>query len=221
MDKILDFIKNPGGCVRFVSWADLSAPFEVAPSEFLRCAEIDLEQNNPSSTINCLSNVKRALESQLDFVLYACGIYKRATKEGWNFPAKVDWVQAHDIIAPRILRKINKKRNLLEHEFKRPKREDVEDALDVASLFIAYSDGFVRAIAEEVQIEGDYEPPDHVCLAILFKPTEGIFRLLLLRGENDPVIMVEEEREVRHSEKEYDIILRYYLKVLKSWKGSQ
>ena len=47
------------------------------------------------------------------------------------------------VISPRILLKINQKRNLLEHEYIRPNKGDVEDALDVAILFIVYTDKYL------------------------------------------------------------------------------
>ena len=53
------------------------------------------------------------------------------------------------IISPRILKRINQKRNFLEHEYKNPEKEQVDDALDVATLFIAYTEKFlVNALTE-------------------------------------------------------------------------
>ncbi|MEA2075447.1 MAG: hypothetical protein U9O85_06905 [Euryarchaeota archaeon] len=53
-------------------------------------------------------------------------------------------MQKGGIIAPQILKKINDKRNLLEHEFKKPSLEQVEDALDVATLFISYASSLTK-----------------------------------------------------------------------------
>jgi hypothetical protein len=39
-------------------------------------------------------------------------------------------------VAPRILNKIVRLRNMLEHEFHLPKKTEVEDAVDVATLFL-------------------------------------------------------------------------------------
>lgn len=65
-------------------------------------------------------------------------------KEHWNFPNKIKFMQKGGIIAPQILKKINDKRNLLEHEFKKPSLEQVEDALDVATLFISYASSLTK-----------------------------------------------------------------------------
>ena len=54
------------------------------------------------------------------------------------------------LVAPRVLKKINKQRNLLEHQFVKPNRESVEDFIDIVMLFIAsterYSSNFYPQI---------------------------------------------------------------------------
>ncbi len=61
------------------------------------------------------------------------------------------------IISPEILKKINRKRNFLEHEYIYPSKEEVEDALDVAKLFVAYTNKYLfRAnTGFELFIEGE------------------------------------------------------------------
>ena len=40
------------------------------------------------------------------------------------------------VIAPRIVTKVIRARNYLEHEYRQPEKEQVEDAVDVATLFV-------------------------------------------------------------------------------------
>ena len=47
------------------------------------------------------------------------------------------------VVAPRILRKINKIRNILEHKYKLPDKKEVEDAIDIGILFIEYTNKFI------------------------------------------------------------------------------
>ncbi len=56
--------------------------------------------------------------------------------EPYNFPGRLEKLQALGVLAPRIIRKIVQLRNVLEHEYYLPKRAEVEDALDVTALFI-------------------------------------------------------------------------------------
>ena len=89
-----------------------------------------------------ISNGKRAIENRMDSIFYKFGYFKLSKK--WNFPDKIERLNELNIIAPRILIKINKVRNFLEHEYKIPKKEEAEDALDVAILFLESTKIFVR-----------------------------------------------------------------------------
>lgn len=115
--------------------------FDISPREFLRFAEHDLNANYNHHLVNSLSNTKRAIDSQLDSLLIGFGLSQRAAK--WNFPTKVDYLNRVGILSPKILNKINKRRNLLEHEYKNPSIDEVEDALDVADLFVNYTNKYL------------------------------------------------------------------------------
>ena len=98
------------------------------------------EGSNLRNLANALSNVKRALDCQVETIIFDYAYFTKSKKERWNFPKKLDFIKDQGIIAPRILKKINSIRNLLEHEFKKPSLEEVEDALDIVTLFIGYVD---------------------------------------------------------------------------------
>lgn len=55
--------------------------YEIHPREFLAYAEAELEQlNSNKSIINCISNLKRAIDCQIDIFLFSLnllGIYKK------------------------------------------------------------------------------------------------------------------------------------------------
>lgn len=57
------------------------------------------------------------------------------------------------MIAPRVLTKLNKARNLLEHEFTCPSREDVEDFIDIVSLFIESTKIYFYNVLNEIEYE--------------------------------------------------------------------
>lgn len=122
---------------------DIDVPFEITPRQFLQFAEYDLNNRYEHHLVNSLSNIKRTIDCQLDSLLFGFGLFQKSKKERWNFPKKVDTLSQVGIISPRILEKINQKRNLLEHEYRTPEKGQVEDALDVATLFIAYTEKFL------------------------------------------------------------------------------
>ena len=96
--------------------------------------------------------MKRAIDCQLDSLLFGFGLFDKSKKQKLTFPEKVATLNNLGVISPRVLKKINQKRNYLEHEFAAPVRDDVEDALDVATLFIAYTDKFLTGALRDCQI---------------------------------------------------------------------
>jgi len=120
----------------------IDTSFETMPSEFISFAETDLQSQFDHKYINALSNAKRALDCQADRLLKLFGFYKESQDKSWGFPRKLELIQKFEIIAPRVLNKINKTRNLMEHQYIKPKSEQVEDFLDIASLFIASTDHY-------------------------------------------------------------------------------
>ena len=119
---------------------EIESPFSLNAEDFLEYSEEDIKENNNKNIINSLSNVKRSIENRVDLLLYAFGC--KFSKQ-LRFPEKLNELNKMGIIAPRILKKINKIRNLLEHQYEIPNKEKVEDALDVAILFIEYTNKFI------------------------------------------------------------------------------
>jgi hypothetical protein len=136
--------------VHLESWSshDVETPFQIKPKEFLTFGEYDLKENYKHHLINSLSNIKRAIHCQIDSIMFGFGLHNKIGK--LNFPDKVKKLNSFGIISPQILKGINRRRNLLEHDYEDPSnKEDIEVALDVAKLFIAYTDKYLcRAMYE-------------------------------------------------------------------------
>lgn len=103
----------------------------IRPGEYLQFAAADLENGTVHGLVNALSNAKRAIDCQVTSILHGLGLSKSG-----NFPAKVGRLQRLGLLAPRIVSKVIRVRNLLEHEFQKPAQSEAEDAVDVATLFI-------------------------------------------------------------------------------------
>jgi len=125
----------------------LDYSFDIDSNEFLRFAEIDLAEGTTRGLINALSNAKRAIDCQVDKVLGCFGLLSRR-----NFPQKMDLLRSMGIVAPRIVNKVVKARNYLEHEFKIPEQEQVEDAIDIANLFITSLDRALHFFPEHYDL---------------------------------------------------------------------
>ena len=127
------------------SVCSIESPFDLNAEDFLKFAEEDIEGSESKDIINALGNIKRAIENRVDLLHYAFGF--RNLRD--NFPDKLERLNKLNIVAPRILKKINKIRNLLEHQYKLPDREEVEDAIDIGILFIEYTNKFIYKFMEE------------------------------------------------------------------------
>jgi hypothetical protein len=154
--------------LKFVA-APKSLPLEaeaktfLEPRDFLNFAVEDsaaLERER--NRVNCLGNCKRAVDSQVDRLIRRLGFFPLARKQGWNVPRKIDFISKSGVVAPRILRNVNSLRNRLEHEFAPPSRQQIEDALDVATLFVSYGE-LVRipsmnwTLSSKLSVRYDYD----------------------------------------------------------------
>lgn len=108
------------------------ADLETSPVEFLSLAEHDFERGGLAARVNATANAKRAIVSQLDQLLTSFGY----PSFRWNVPKKIERLRALGLLAPSLLRKVVDMRNVLEHEYITPEIGNVEEALDIASLFM-------------------------------------------------------------------------------------
>jgi len=113
------------------AFESLSYTTDLKPKDYLKFANEDVESGLTHSRINALSNAKRAIDCQVDNILDALGMRK-----GNNFPSRIESMESLGLAAPRIIKKVVKLRNRLEHEYYYPSNEEVEDAIDIAHLFI-------------------------------------------------------------------------------------
>ena len=105
---------------------------KISPIEFLTLAEDDFERGGLAALVNATTKVKRAIVGQLDQLLISFGYPSLR----WNVPKKIERVRALGLLAPSLLRKVVDMRNFLEHEYATPELKSVEEALDIASLFV-------------------------------------------------------------------------------------
>jgi len=136
-----------GNAVKLISGGrGLRGGLGVTPSEFLQQAEDDLEAGGTSARLNSITNAKRAIFSQVDQILLSFGFQPG----GLGTREKLRLFLDLGFVAPRLLRRVSDARNLLEHEYRLPTQEEVEDAFDLASLFVEASQRYLLIF------EGDF-----------------------------------------------------------------
>jgi len=129
----------------FVTWKKVEL-HEIDAQEFLSFAQQDLEEDSGKGIVNALSNAKRAIECRIDEILALMNFKCFAQKLDVNLPQKLLVLrQQFDVPAPNVLKNlITSKRNLLEHEYYRPERKEVQDIVEVAQLYLTVTDKWVK-----------------------------------------------------------------------------
>ncbi|MBS9866935.1 hypothetical protein J4H18_23100 [Vibrio alginolyticus] len=161
------------------SWYKLSLPTGLLPSDYLKFANKDIESNDePRCLVNALSNAKRALHYQVEILTDAFGI-EHLPKQGKNinFPTRLRFFDKCGIVSPRILSKLNKVRNAVEHDYYIPTRDEVEDYIDVVELFLAATERFFYQFPSDVEFLCDkiHESAPEISFVEFF-PDKGIIQ---------------------------------------------
>jgi hypothetical protein len=140
---------------------DSDCPFDLVPQDFITFAKADLFTKDMRGLINALSNAKRAIDCQADSFITCLGLdpedlskqlgqigiaeLKQDVQPPNDSPLKFRFLAALGVATPAIISRMRRLRNILEHEYRQPKRRDVCDAIDVAELIIQASDGHLRS----------------------------------------------------------------------------
>jgi hypothetical protein len=127
--------------------------FEIKPKEFLEYSYQDFELDGNRSLINALSNVKRAIECQSDIIHFSLGM----TYKNISFPMKIENIQKMGISPAIFLKHINNIRVDLEHFYKIPDRNKVEDAIQIAQLFLDVTTLSLTSFWSDFQIYNENE----------------------------------------------------------------
>ena len=148
----LSVLKNAGSAGESVE-----VPFELLAKNFLDFACDDLKGDSLRDTINALGNIKRSIDCLFDSLLFAVNFLEDSKRGRWTFPEKMSFLGEIGIITPYILSRINSMRNLLEHEFKKPDRKEVEVAYDVAVLLCSATIRFTKIFISGMGLETEDE----------------------------------------------------------------
>lgn len=187
LDQALAWLERPGVELSFSGSRPCDPPWDFAAIDFLRFARTDLRAGSTRCLLNAVGNLKRALHCQTDSVLYAAGLLGVATARHWSFTARLQTLRDMSILAPDVLRRINRIRNEVEHEYANPPaRESLSDFADVVELFIGVCEPFARASFDQTEWESTHRRVAHsLCVewsgeALLvrtFRPNREVARL--------------------------------------------
>lgn len=135
--KYFDRLWQPGGS--YANFYDAFPDTDVSPRDYLEFAEKELKQldDGVEHFINCVTHLKRAVDSQIDVFFHIIGLYAVIKKKNLKFDKKLDLLREIEVVSPRTLSRLNTTRNKLEHEHKLPLEIDLELYLDLSIAFVS------------------------------------------------------------------------------------
>lgn len=136
-DLVLTFNKIEDGWFDGYTTSWLGYSDGINQNDYLQFAEDDLNDGQSDRhLINAVSNAKRALHMEVETLSNAYGV-NAAVKKFGSFPQRLAFLSKAGFFAkPRLLAKLNKLRNIVEHEYHIPKLEDTENFVDIVDLFV-------------------------------------------------------------------------------------
>lgn len=142
-DKHIESLYGDGGSGGGVNLAD----FELLPRDFVEFAERDLRAGNSThSLVNATSNLKRAIDCQIDYLFIALNLDKLYREKRLGIDKKLGFLKKSGIFRSRSIEKLNALRNRLEHHYEIPKIEDVEVYFDLVAAFVSVIEATIPAL---------------------------------------------------------------------------
>ncbi|MCY9528544.1 hypothetical protein M5X04_04235 [Paenibacillus alvei] len=158
-DIVLSYLLTDDTYITPHNIVTLEYPFEIQTNDYLKFSKKDIvsNENETHGTLNALSNAKRALESRVDCILQIYGIKKVGQRiQNLNsFPQKIDLLNKLGLIAPKIMRRINTSRNRMEHDYVEPKKDTVDDFIDVVELFLESTEVITTRFVHEFSLQNE------------------------------------------------------------------
>jgi hypothetical protein len=125
---------------------------ELYPSTYLDYAKQDIGDNlDTRNRINAIGNAKRALHYQVELLCDAFGWTILYKNKNFGFPKRLEFLAQCGVLSPNILRKLNYKRNKIEHDYYIPTKEEVDDYIDISELFLMATKDLLHRFPEEIE----------------------------------------------------------------------
>jgi hypothetical protein len=150
--------------------------FDLNPRDFLKFAESDLKANYDHHLINSLTNIKRAIDCQIDSLFVGFGINtKKSDEADWNFPEKLDVLRKLGLVSPEILNDINRQRNDLEHRYSIPDEKFVKSSIEIAKMFVGYTDKYLYNMPFDGMLREISNPESVLMVTLDYKNRKFLF----------------------------------------------
>ncbi len=139
---VISALKQEGSTCNNVTWEKIKL-YDISALEFLSFARQDMEEDSERGRINAIGNAKRAIECRADEILTLSNLKSFFSRAPLYL--KIQALNKLGVVAPpELMRYIASKRNLLEHEYVRPSREEARNLVGITELFLSSTDEYVE-----------------------------------------------------------------------------
>lgn len=170
--------------------------FELNPRDYLQYEEEELDRGTDTNLINCISNLKRALDCQVDSYLHTFNLLTLVREKNLGINTKLEFLSKVGIFSSRSLSRFNTIRNKIEHEYKATHIEDIDVYFDLISAFISILeraslihrglDGYINQPTNQFAIK--YQR-DSICIEVNWgQYDQDSLKKGELKFENEPLI---------------------------------
>ncbi len=112
------------------------------PKDYVEFAYKDLASNSPAAPINAVAHAKRAIHQSIESFLSVYCLRKWASRK--PFPVVLELLSALGAFPTRLVRSLNRRRNLIEHEYEHPSPDEAIELVEVAELFVTIAYRYFR-----------------------------------------------------------------------------
>lgn len=153
--------------------------FELMAFDYLEFAERELVQGGAAASIHCVGHLKRAIECEIDTLIGVLGLGGKIS----NFPKKMDFAASAGIISLRSLVRLNKLRNVMEHEYSIPETSNLEIYFDLATGFVHAIEGYLYIVAGRQEMDWVHKQ-DELKTSLRMKLVPGLQSIQMDMTEN-------------------------------------
>lgn len=110
--------------------------FDLYSRDYLRFAQKSFDQGGDDGLINCVSNLKRAMDCELDTFLFIIDLHNWFKKKNLKVEKKLKFIESIGLFSSKSLEKLNRVRNKMEHEYRVPDLLDIEIYFELVEALI-------------------------------------------------------------------------------------
>jgi len=165
--------------------------FEVNPKNYLKFAKKDIDSNDVRGRINAITNAKRAIDCQTDKILSIFKIdidralpqaasefiklvnHKQNTGEKHN----LKFIEALGIAPISLISKVRRLRHGLEHFYKSPSKEEADEAIELAELYINATENKIGSLWDLIISSSEDDKAQIESFWSWYQEDEGAFKL--------------------------------------------